>query len=166
MANNDLSGVLARLEGRIGNLEANGQAMADHLAQIQVSEDVTEDWLQIPYRFENVESQATAILTRTIAGDGPFDLIEITYTSEDEQGAVNNDWRIRIREGESVGRTLTQDGAFIDIDNTAGTAQRPYIIKGRRRYRANIAIVVEITNVGAATGTLEVTLHGIKVFTR
>lgn len=139
------------------------------LGRLKVAEDVTEDWLQIPFRFVAVASGSTMVVTRTIAGDGPFDLIEITHRAVSSGNTENSDFRIRIKEGESVGRTLTIDGEFIDASNTSGTAQRPYIIKGRRRFRANIAIVAEVTNTfvnGQETNTIELVLHGIKVFTR
>ncbi len=174
---NDLSDLgqmqdlIGRFERKVDRMTGKQEEMEDtlgELSRIKVSDSVTEDWLQIPFRFVAVAPAATAIITRTIAGDGPFDLIEITHTAESSTGTANDDVRIRIKEGEAVGRTLTQDGDFVDIANTSGTAQRPYIIKGRRRYRANIAIQVEITNSfgGPATNTIEVVLHGIKVFTR
>jgi len=162
---------LGDLEAQMAELRAMQQQQMSMggLGRLKVSEDVTEDWLQIPYRFVGLASGATAVLTRTIAGDGPFDLIEITHRAVSSGGTVNDDFRIKIKEGESVGRTLTIDGEFIEATNTSGTAQRPYIIKGRRRFRANIAIVVELTNTflsGQETNTIELVLHGIKVFTR
>jgi hypothetical protein len=162
---------LKKLERKVDRLSEKNLELEDtlgELSRLRTVENVTEDWLQVPFRFVNVSSATTSIITRTVSGDGPFDLVEITYTAISSTGTANNNGRIRIREGEAVGRTLTQDGDFVDLDNTAGTAQRPYIIKGRRRYRANIAIIVELTNTlpGPATNTVEVVLHGIKVFTR
>lgn len=153
----------------LGELKARLEAELEDLGRLKVAEDVTEDWQQIPFRFVGLAPGQTAVVTRTIAGDGPFDLIEITHTAVSSAGTPNDGFRIRIKEGESVGRTLTQDGEPVDAANTSGTAQRPYIIKGRRRFRANIAIVVEVTNTyvnGSETNTIEVVLHGIKVFTR
>ena len=142
-------------------------ALAD-LGRLKVAEDVTEDWLQNPYRFVSMAAGTTAVITRTVSGDGPFDLIEITYRAKntDDTTPSNSNFRFRIKEGEAVGRTLTQDGEFVDAENSGGTGQRPYIIKGRRRYRANIAIQVEVTNTDALANTIEIVLHGIKVFTR
>lgn len=162
---------LKKLERKIDKLSTKNDELEDtlgELSRLKTVENVTEDWLQVPFRFVNVATGTTSIITRTVSGDGPFDLVEITYTGISSGGTANNQGRIRIREGEAVGRTLTQDGDFVDLDNTAGTAQRPYIIKGRRRYRANIAIIVELTNTlpGPDTNTVEVVLHGIKVFTR
>jgi hypothetical protein len=148
-----------QLEDRLANIE-------DALGQIQVTQEVTEDWLQIPFRFVSIAASAQALVTRTIAGDGPFDLVEITHTAIDANGVANDNFRIRIREGESVGRALTLDSEFVDANNTSGTAQRPYIIKGRRRFRSNIAILVEVTNTATVENTIEVVLHGFKVFTR
>lgn len=164
-------GELASYLGReIETLKTENQSLqsqVDALGRLTVSE-VTEDWLQIPFRFVAFAAGATGVLTRTVSGDGPFDLVEVSYTSVDSSGAANSDWRVRVKEGEAVGRALTQDSDFVDIGNTAGTAQLPYIIKGRRRFRANIAIQVEVTNThaGPPTNTLEFVLHGIKVFTR
>ena len=153
---------LGSLAGRLAGLE---QYVQD-LGRLKVAQDVTEDWVLFPFRFVSMAAGTTAVITRTVSGDGPFDVIEITYTAVNGSAAANNNFRFRIKEGEAVGRTLTQDGEFIDADNGAGTAQRPYIIKGRRRYRANIAIQVEVTNTDAEANTIELVLHGIKVFTR
>jgi hypothetical protein len=151
----------------LGELRAELRNELSDLGRLKVAQDVAEDWLEIPYRFVTIPAGGTAVLTRTVAGDGPFDLIEITFTAKAGTSLTpNSDFRFRIKEGEAVGRTLTQDGEFVDADNSAGTAQRPYIIKGRRRYRANIAIQVEITNTSTETNTIEIVLHGIKVFTR
>jgi len=157
-------GELQGLDNRLANIEG---VLAD-MGRLKVAEDVTEDWVEMPFRFQSMAPGSTAVLTRTISGDGPFDLIEITYTAKntDTVTPANNNFRFRIKEGEAVGRTLTQDGEFVDADNSAGTAQRPYIIKGRRRYRANIAIQVEVTNTDTLANTIELVLHGIKVFTR
>lgn len=157
---------LGELISDLSELRSAYQADLADLGRLKVAEDVTEDWVQLPFRFVSMPAGSTAIVTRTISGDGPFDLIEITFTGLTAAGVATSAFRIRIKEGEAVGRTLTQDGEFIDIDNTAGTAQRPYIIKGRRRFRGNIAIMVEATNTGAAIATLEVALHGPKIFTR
>lgn len=147
---------LSQMEGYVGEL-----------GRLKVAEDVTEDWLQIPYRFVSMAPGSTAVLTRTISGDGPFDLIEMTFTARQGTSLTSNsNFRFRVKEGEAVGRTLTQDGEFVDADNSAGTAQRPYIIKGRRRFRANIAIQIEVTNIAAEANSIELVLHGIKVFTR
>lgn len=156
-------GDLQNIDDRLSMIEGS---LAD-MGRLKVAEDVTEDWLQIPYRFVSMAAGTTAVLTRTISGDGPFDLIEITFTAR--QGTAltaNSNFRFRVKEGEAVGRTLTQDGEFVDADNSAGTGQRPYIIKGRRRFRANIAIQVEVTNTATEANTIELVLHGIKVFTR
>ena len=165
------NGVNARTLGEVNSYLSNLQAQIaglESVGRLKVADDVVEDWLEIPFRFVGIASGATAILTRTISGDGPFDLIEGTFTAVSSAGLANSAFRFRVREGESVGRALTIDNEFIDADNGLGTAQRPYIIKGRRRYRANIAIVVEITNTlaGPASNTIEIVLHGIKVFTR
>ncbi len=156
----EIQDYIANLGDRISGLEGSD------LGQVSVSENATEDWLQIPFRFVTIAAGAAALVTRTIAGDGPFDLIEITHVATDTAGVLNDDFRVLIREGESVGRPLTMDGDFVDAANTSGTAQRPYIIKGRRRYRANIAIAVEIVNTSALANTIELVLHGLKVFTR
>jgi len=159
-------------EPSLGEIADRLQSMEQYvgeLGRLKVAEDVTEDWVIFPFRFLSIAPGATAVLTRTISGDGPYDVIEITYTALTGASPplTSNAFRFRIKEGESVGRTLTQDGDFIDADNGAGTAQRPYIIKGRRRYRGNIAIQVEITNTSVAdTLTIELCLHGVKVFTR
>ena len=167
----DIQNYLAGLSQQVSDLRAennNLQGQMADLGRVMVSDTVTEDWLQMPFRFVAVATATTAILTRTVGGDGPFDMIEITSTSVSSTGIVNDSWRILIKEGESVGRTLSQDQQPVDLANTSGTAQRPYIIKGRRRYRANIAIQVEATNLfpGPATNTLELLLHGLKLFTR
>ena len=166
----EMSMYLGNLNQTVETLKTENQSLQsqiDALGRLTVSE-VTEDWLQIPFRFVAFASGATGVLTRTVAGDGPFDLVEVTYTSIDSTGTPNTSWRVRVKEGEAVGRALTQDAEYVDLTNTAGTAQLPYIIKGRRRFRANIAIQVEVTNVlaGPATNNLEFCLHGIKVFTR
>jgi hypothetical protein len=154
----EIQNYLDSLHDRLASLES--------MDQVQVTEDATEDWLMIPFRFVTIAAGANALVTRTIAGDGPFDLIEITHVATDAAGTANNNFRVLIREGESVGRPLSMDGDFIDANNTSGTAQRPYIIKGRRRFRANIAIAVELTNTDALANTIELVLHGLKVFTR
>jgi hypothetical protein len=156
---------LGEIADRINGIEQ----YIGQLGRLKVAEDVTEDWVLFPFRFLSIAPGGTAVITKTVSGDGPYDAIEITYTAVDAATppVATNAFRFRIKEGEAVGRTLTQDGDFIDADNGAGTAQRPYIIKGRRRFRANIAIQVEITNTSAsATLTIELVIHGIKVFTR
>jgi hypothetical protein len=167
----DLQNYLGNIEREMRELRNKNEELEnqiEELGRLTVTDQVTEDWLQVPFRFVGFASGATSVVTRTVAGDGPFDLVEITYTSVDSQGQQNADWRIRIKEGEAVGRALTQDSEFVDLSNTAGTGMFPYIIKGRRRFRANIAIQVEVTNThpGPMTNTLELVLHGIKVFVR
>ena len=152
--------------GQVQNYLENLSDRLSNLEQVSVTEDATEDWLQIPFRFVTIAAGANALVTRTIAGDGPFDLIEITHVAFDDNGLANDLFRVLIKEGESVGRPLSMDGDFIDANNTSGTAQRPYIIKGRRRFRANIAISCEITNTSGNPNTIELVLHGLKVFTR
>lgn len=164
----DIQNYLGSIEREMRGLRDQNTALEEQLGRLTVTDQVTEDWLQVPFRFVAFATGATSVVTRTVSGDGPFDLVEITFTSVDSAGVTNSDWRIRIKEGEAVGRALTQDSEFVDIANTAGTGTFPYIIKGRRRFRANIAIQVEVTNThpGPATNTLEVVLHGIKVFVR
>ncbi len=160
--------VVGQLQQQVQHLAAQNQQMASELGRLSVQENVTEDWLQLPFRFVSLAAGATSQVTRTISGDGPFDLIEITYTAIDTvTNLAVNQFRLRIREGEAVGRSLTIDNQFVDADNSAGSATRPYIIRGRRRYRANVGIVVEVTSTAPTNAiTLEVTLHGIKVWTR
>lgn len=167
----DIQNYLGKLYEEVKSLRKENESLQEQLnelGRLTVTEQVTEDWVQIPFRFVGFASGATGVVTRTVSADGPFDLVEITFTSVDSDGTANSDWRIRIKEGEAVGRTLTQDGEFVDIANSAGTGTLPYIIKGRRRFRANIAIQVEAVNThpGPATNTLEVVFHGIKVFVR
>lgn len=167
----DIQNYLGQMEREMRTLRESNASLTEQvgeLGRLTVTDQVTEDWLQVPFRFVAFASGATSVVTRTVSGDGPFDLVEITFTSVDSTGVTNGDWRIRIKEGEAVGRALTQDSEFVDITNTAGTGTFPYIIKGRRRFRANIAIQVEVTNThpAPATNTLEVVLHGIKVFVR
>lgn len=164
----DLQGYLGAIEREMRGLRDQNNALEEQLGRLTVTDQVTEDWLQVPFRFVAFTAGSTSVVTRTVSGDGPFDLVEITFTSVDSAGVTNSDWRIRIKEGEAVGRALTQDSEFVDISNTGGTGTFPYIIKGRRRFRANIAIQVEVTNThpGPTTNTLEVVLHGIKVFVR
>lgn len=167
----DVQNYLGYLNQAVETLKAENNSLKGQmgeLGRIMVSDAVTEDWLQMPFRFVAIAASTTAVLTRTVGGDGPFDLIEITSTSVSSTGVANDSWRIIIKEGEAVGRALTQDQQPVDLANTSGTAQRPYIIKGRRRFRANIAIQVEATNTfpGPDTNTLELVLHGIKLFTR
>lgn len=168
MKNKELSDLSeGELAGVVGELQEQIASLGEQLGQMKINEAVTEDWLQIPFRFNDLLPGATAIVTRTISGDGPFDLVEITHTAlAGDPPAFNDNFRVRIREGESVGRSLTIDNEFVDANNTSGTAQRPYIVKGRRRYRANIAIIVEVTNTASENNTIELVLHGIKVFTR
>lgn len=167
----ELQNYLGNIEREMRDLREQNESLhgqVEELGRLTVTDQVTEDWLQVPFRFVAFATGATSVVTRTVSGDGPFDLVEITFTSVDSAGVTNSDWRIRIKEGEAVGRALTQDSEFVDLSNTAGTGTFPYIIKGRRRFRANIAIQVEVTNIhpGPATNTLEVVLHGIKVFVR
>jgi len=162
----DLGNLLNNLGNELGQLRGEQAAMRKELAQLKVEENVVEDWLQIPFRVTTLGIGATSVLTSRVGGDGPFDLIEITHTAVNAGGNANDNFRVIIREGESVGRALSQDQAAIDAANTSGTAQLPYIIKGRRRFRSNITITVEITNTDAAANTIELVLHGIKVFTR
>lgn len=167
----DIQNYLGSIEREMRTLREDNESLqgqVSELGRLTVTDQVTEDWLQIPFRFVAFAAGATSVVTRTISGDGPFDLVEVTYTAVDSAGVTNADWRVRIKEGEAVGRALTQDSEFVDLSNTAGTGTFPYIIKGRRRFRANIAIMVEVTNIhpGPATNTLELVLHGIKVFVR
>lgn len=161
-----LEGYISSLNSQFQSLRSDVSNIKQELGQIKVEENVVEDWLQIPFRVEDLAAGATSVLTSRVGGDGPFDLIEITHTAVNAGGTSNNNFRILVRESESVGRALSQDQAPIDAANTSGTAQLPYIIKGRRRFRSNITITVEITNTDATTNTIEVVLHGIKVFTR
>jgi hypothetical protein len=167
----DIQNYLGSIEREMRTLREDNESLqgqVSELGRLTVTDQVTEDWLQIPFRFVAFAAGATSVVTRTISGDGPFDLVEVTYTAVDSAGVTNADWRVRIKEGEAVGRALTQDSEFVDLSNTAGTGTFPYIIKGRRRFRANIAIMVEVTNIhpAPATNTLELVLHGIKVFVR
>lgn len=161
-----MEGILQGMNSQLSNLRGEMENMKAELGQIKVEENVVEDWLQIPFRVEALGAGATSVLTSRVGGDGPFDLIEITHTATNAGGTANSNFRVVIREGESVGRSLTQDQAPVDASNTSGTASLPYIIKGRRRFRSNITITVEITNTDATANTIELVLHGIKVFTR
>ena len=162
----DLGFTVGQLQQQLNQLAEQNNAIVSEMGRLKVEEAVTEDWLQIPFRFVSLGIGATAQITQTVSGDGPFDLVEVTHTARNAAGTANDNFRIRIREGESVGRSLTINNEFVDAANTSGTGQRPYIIKGRRRYRANIAIIVEVTNTDAGVNTIECTLHGIKSFTR
>ena len=76
--------------GQVQNYLENLNDRLASLEQVSVSQDATEDWLQIPFRFVNIAAGANALVTRTIAGDGPFDLIEITHVAIDAAGAGND----------------------------------------------------------------------------
>ena len=132
--------------GEIGELQAELADLREEvqeLGRLRVADNVTEDWLQIPFRFVGLASGATAVLTRTVSGDGPYDLIEVTSTAISSTGIANDSWRVRIKEGEAVGRALTQDSEFVDLANTSGTGQRPYIIKiGRASCRERVYVLV------------------------
>ena len=172
-----IQSLLAGLGNRVAGLE-NTPGQPASLA----SQPVTEDWLVIPFQFGLVPAAAPgppvipsgALITTMVSGDGPFDLVEITHI------ATDNNFTILIREGESVGRKLSMEqlvipppppgGPLIPVGiqaaNTSGTAQRPYILKSRRRYRAMVGITIEIQNFSLAPNNITVVLHGLKVFTR
>ena len=132
----------------------------------------TEDWMVVPFDFGIVPANPGpplpppgALATQMVSGDGPFDLVEITHLAINGVG-VNNLFQMRIREGESTGRPLSRDGEFIEAASTSGTAQRPYVLKGRRRFRPNIPIVVEILNLSPIPNDIQIVFHGLKVFSR
>ncbi len=163
----EIHNLLGQLDAKISTIE-KGRVESLGKTDVPVA---TEDWLLIPFRFllvpPGVAVGNPALVSRTIAFDGPFDLIEITNTGLNHAAprVPNNDFEFTVREGRTVSRPLTQDAAFVDGPTTCGTAQRPYIIKGRRRYRANSALVVQVRNTNAFANDIEIVLHGIKVFT-
>jgi len=161
----ELGFTVGQLQQQLNQLAEQNNAIVAQMGQLKVENTFTEDWMEIPFRFVALAAGGVAQVTQTISGDGPFDLVEITHTAL-VAGVPNDNFRIRIREGESVGRSLTLNNEFVDANNQSGTAQRPYIIKGRRRFRANIAVIVEVTNTDVAPNTIEVVLHGIKVWSR
>jgi hypothetical protein len=171
-----IQNLVAGLGNRVAGLENS------NLGQAAASGIVVEDWLVIPFQFGLLPAAiagppvrpSVALLTTMVSGDGPFDLVEITHIATDDN------FTILIREGESVGRQLSMDQlvippplppaplipAGIQAANTSGTAQRPYILKSRRRYRAMVGITIEIENFSLAPNDITVVLHGLKVFTR
>jgi hypothetical protein len=165
----EIHDLLEDLDTRLSGLEGQSDRPIDP-TKIPVA---TENWLLIPYRFLAVPPGVVAganptLISRTIAMDGPFDLMEITHTAINQAvpPVANNNFQFVVREGRTVSRPLTQDAIFVDAATASGTAQRPYIIKGRRRFRANSALVVEIVNTDAFINDIEIVLHGIKVFSQ
>ncbi len=164
----EIHDLLEDLDTRLSGLEGKPDRPIDPTK----APAATEDWLLIPYRFlavpPGVVAGNPALISRTIAMDGPFDLMEITHTAINHAAppVANNNFQFVVREGRTVSRPLTQVAIFVDAATASGTAQRPYIIKGRRRFRANSALVVEIVNTDAFANDIEIVLHGIKVFSQ
>ena len=124
--------------------------------------EVTEDWIEIPFNYPILAAGvpgALSIQSYTIGGSGHFDLVKITFVA----GAAN-DFEMRIQSGDSD-KYLSAGGAYIRINNTAGTAQLPYYILGKRRFSAREVITIEIRDVsGAGNTNIQIVLHGIRVY--
>lgn len=152
----------------------------DNIAVVQ--QNVIEDWVQIIFKatigmnlIGGAALSQTAVSIQNVDGTGHFDLVSVTGTSRTINGGsltISDPNRVpyflRIRE-EELGEVLTVDGDWIDMRNFVGTAQRPYYLKGRRRFRANTAIIMEfdlgphmVTEYSIETD-IEVVFNGIKV---
>jgi hypothetical protein len=138
---------IAQLSGQMGQLVPSR-------APQSAPEAVVEDWFSFVFR-GTIPANSTTILTQLNDATGHFDLVFVT-------GIKEGNYLLRIREGEQ-GKFLTANGEFIEDRNFVGTAQRPYFVKGRRRFRANSTIIIELADTSGADNDIEFCMHGIKV---
>jgi hypothetical protein len=121
---------------------------------------VTEDWYTFVFDAV-IPAGLQTIATQLNDATGHFDLVFITAISTVTDRALPS-FNFRIREGEQ-GKFLTANGDFLDWRNGTGTAERPYYVKGRRRFRANSTLIVEFADLSGQDNTVQFAMHGIKV---
>src|SRR3990172_11890938 len=154
------NGVAMEILGRLGSLEHRLSALVPDRAPAPVAEAVTEDWQSFIFNVV-LTAGGTGVTTQLNDATGHFDLVFITAVSTVTDHDLPS-FNVRVREGEQ-GKFLTSNGNFIDWRNWTGTAQRPYFLKGRRRFRANTTMIIEFQETSGAPNTIQVALHGIKV---
>lgn len=145
-----LSMTLGALNRRLGSLER----MVPERAPEPAPEAVIEDWVSFVFNV-TLNADGTGVDTELNDATGHFDLVFVT-------GISDGNYRLRVRDGEQ-GKHLTANATFIDHRNFVGTSERPYFLKGRRRFRANTTIIMEFTEISGLPNDIEVALHGIKV---
>jgi hypothetical protein len=147
---NSLHGHLASLQDQISDLR---QLLPDR-APVVDPPGLVEDWTLFVFR-GTIPASGQLTLTQLNDATGHFDLVEIT-------GINQGDYELRIREN-FQGKFLQQRADFVNVSNIVGTALRPYFIKGRRRFRANTTLVIEVRDLSGADNEIEIVFHGAKV---
>ena len=179
---NGMSGALGQISqslnsiaGKLNSQDSRMQALETNIQQLQrvvperapepAPQAVVEDWTVFVFNVSLTAQQLTGTATSLVDATGHFDLFAITAVNSVDPTNTLPVFEFRIREGDQ-GKFLTAVSAFIDGRNMTGTAQRPYLLGGRRRFRANTTIAIEFTNI--TTGPvqdvdIQLCLHGIKV---
>lgn len=151
---------LVHLSNRLssmGDLVVEDQRMDESVAGIE------EDWLQMVFdiTWDNAENTIISI-DQLNESTGPFDLVYITSVQRRQVGGGTPDYELRIREN-FQGKFMQHRGDFVFFQNVTGTAQLPYYVKGRRRFRPNSNIEIEFRPLDSGTAIVQLVLHGIKV---
>lgn len=150
----NLNSHIADMSQRIASLEE----LLPHRADVDGPAGTIEDWTQ--FVFEGiVAASGSTTFTQLNDSSGHFDVAYITGTKSPD---ANTNYELRIREN-FQGKYMQHRGDFIEFANAVGTAERPYWLKGRRRFRANSTIQIEINNLTAIQTTIQIVFHGMKV---
>jgi hypothetical protein len=159
-----MAGKLGSFDSRLNSLESL-QRIVPERAPEPAPQAVTEDWTVFVFNASMTGGQLTTTATNLVDATGHFDCFAITQVNNIDPEAFLPAYEFRIREGDQ-GKFLTAVSAFVDYRNMAGSARRPYLFGGRRRFRANSTIAIEFSNV--TTGpvqdvNVQLCLHGVKV---
>jgi hypothetical protein len=161
-----IASAVRRQENRINELEGSGMGrIVPERAPEPAPQAVTEDWTVFVFNVALTVGQPTGTATNLVDATGHFDLFAITAVNSVDPSKTLPVYEFRIREGDQ-GKFLTSTSAFVDGRNMTGTAQRPYLLGGRRRFRANTTIAIEFSNITSAPVVdveIQLCMHGIKV---
>lgn len=153
-----LSGTINSLQSRISAIEKIEKTESDSgLGQpliLTAKERGSMDWIELVFR-KTVDANGQAIVTKEIGSSGHFWLRKITSVH-------TGNYRLKLQDNKS-GRNLISDNDWVNVDNTAGTAQLPYMIEGFRVYEAGTSITVTFNDLSGAQNEIELVLHGIKI---
>jgi len=157
-----LSGTVSSLQSRISTIEKTKEQKeesSEHygLGQpllLTAKERGSMDWIELVFR-KTVDANAEAVVTKEIGTSGHFWLRKITSV---HTGA----YRLKLQDNKS-GRNIIQDNDWVHVNNTAGTAQLPYMIEGFRVYEAGTSITVTFNDLSGERNEIELVLHGIKI---
>jgi len=158
MAGNGAAGIisnqLSELSLQVMSLKNQIADLVPDRADEPAPSGVVEDWIMFIFAGQ-IPANGNLTITQLNDSTGAFDLVFIT-------GIEDGNYQLRVREN-FQGKYLQQQGNFVNFANMVGTAQRPYYIRGRRRFRPNTTIVLELTDLSGLANDVQIVFHGVKV---